>query len=87
MSKLGAKKFRDRSDVDQEDWPVIDKWFAGVLKDLPELGLQIRDDYLWQKVTSGGYQKKDSIDRKNPFHATLVVCSQHKEWSKFNFDN
>lgn len=46
LSALGAQKIVNRAEVDQEDWPVIDGWFAAVKAKLGELDLDVRADYI-----------------------------------------
>lgn len=46
VAALGAKRFVDKTEVDQEDWPVIEGWFSSVKASLPKLDLDTRADYI-----------------------------------------
>lgn len=71
--KHKADKVHQIATVDMEDWPVIDRWFNGVIKVLQSLSLEPQSDYLWDKVASGSYQKAITIDRSNPYYARVVT--------------
>lgn len=96
FENFGGQRIHNRSEVDQEDWPVIDRWFKAVLAQISTVDLPSieQSDYLWDKVTSGTYEKKLSFDRMNPFYGTLVKKEnlttlsgpEDKETLHFEFD-
>jgi len=71
FEEFGAKRFHKRSDVDLEDYGVIDRWSAAVVEKLGKIELQGQEDYLWPKVSS--YKEKDTYSRKRPFFAKLTI--------------
>lgn len=70
LEALGAKRVVDKAEVDQEDWPVIDAWFAAVKAKLHELDLDVRADYI---VSRSGSAKQEKHGRLRPFAAEMVT--------------
>eukprot|EP01087_Luapelamoeba_hula_P014584 TRINITY_DN429_c0_g1_i1.p1 TRINITY_DN429_c0_g1~~TRINITY_DN429_c0_g1_i1.p1 ORF type:complete len:673 (+),score=162.12 TRINITY_DN429_c0_g1_i1:70-2088(+) len=69
---LGATAFVNRVDVDQEDWPVIDKWMNQVFEKLPSLPLTVRQDYITQRPDVGKRQT-EKHNRSKPYWAKVLV--------------
>jgi len=76
FEKYGAKRFSNRVDVDLEDPVQIERWTTSVMTGLESLDQGLvapANDYLWDKVTSGGYEKKISFGRSSPLYAKVTV--------------
>ncbi|KAN0050980.1 hypothetical protein ACTA71_004286 [Dictyostelium dimigraforme] len=75
FEEMGAKRFRDRIEVDQEDWTCFDRYIDTVCGLVPTLGgLEKREgqDYLYEKaklfaLSQGKYNKK------KPYSSKLLV--------------
>ncbi|KAI8502856.1 hypothetical protein Bbelb_195580 [Branchiostoma belcheri] len=66
---LRATQLVPRSDVDQEDWSVIDSWVDTVLDVLPAVAIETRLDYL----SLDAVPCDQAYNRTRPFMATMMV--------------
>eukprot|EP00058_Branchiostoma_floridae_P026624 XP_002612115.1 hypothetical protein BRAFLDRAFT_96092 [Branchiostoma floridae] len=66
---LRATQLVPRSDVDQEDWSVIDSWIDAVLDVLPAVAIETKLDYLSLDAVSSD----QAYHRTRPFMATMTV--------------
>ncbi|XP_066292774.1 NADPH oxidoreductase A-like isoform X2 [Branchiostoma lanceolatum] len=69
LTDLRATQLVPRSDVDQEDWSVIDSWIDAVLDVLPVVAIEATLDYLSLVAVSCD----QSYNRTRPFMATMTV--------------
>ncbi|EGG23834.1 NADPH-cytochrome-P450 oxidoreductase [Cavenderia fasciculata] len=73
FEEVGAARIKDRVDVDQEDWPVFDRWFKSIIDMLPSLGLECRpSDYLYERAKTFA-ANAGKHNKKVPFSAKLVA--------------
>ncbi|XP_019647307.1 PREDICTED: NADPH oxidoreductase A-like [Branchiostoma belcheri] len=69
LTDLRATQLVPRSDVDQEDWSVIDSWVDAVLDVLPAVAIETKLDYLSLDAVSCD----QAYNRTRPFMATMMV--------------
>ncbi|XP_078681719.1 NADPH oxidoreductase A-like [Branchiostoma floridae x Branchiostoma belcheri] len=69
LTDLRATQLVPRSDVDQEDWSVIDSWVDTVLDVLPAVAIETRLDYL----SLDAVPRDQAYNRTRPFMATMMV--------------
>ncbi|XP_035692088.1 NADPH oxidoreductase A-like [Branchiostoma floridae] len=69
LTDLRATQLVPRSDVDQEDWSVIDSWIDAVLDVLPAVAIETKLDYLSLDAVSSD----QAYHRTRPFMATMTV--------------
>eukprot|EP00123_Amoebidium_parasiticum_P011579 comp20798_c0_seq1/m.27359 comp20798_c0_seq1/g.27359 ORF comp20798_c0_seq1/g.27359 comp20798_c0_seq1/m.27359 type:complete len:683 (-) comp20798_c0_seq1:208-2256(-) len=91
LEKAGAKRVIPRSDVDQEDWDVINKWMDAVSAMVVDLApsLPIETDY-WVPVM----EDPDAYSRVRPYMADVTLkttlttekCDKDKEVIHVEFD-
>ncbi|GAM28522.1 hypothetical protein SAMD00019534_116980, partial [Acytostelium subglobosum LB1] len=90
FEKSGAKRLQNRVEVDQEDWNVFDRWIDSVVKMLPSLNLEEKEDYLYEVAKSfalaaGKHNKKVPYSSKLLVKRLLTSGTGDKEAFHFEF--
>jgi sulfite reductase (NADPH) flavoprotein alpha-component len=91
LSSLGAKCFVPRTDVDKENWGVIDAWINAVKDTLPSLGLALSAG---KARVEGASTTSAKHSKMRPFYAKLqtvtplckLESADDKETIHFDFD-
>ena len=76
LSELGARRFHERVDVDQEDWTAIEGWMRAVVKAVSSMALDTAMDYL---DLSGLGGEGSGHSRTKPFMARVMVSARQQK--------